>query len=152
MKIFAASLLIVLIASTITPAQCGCIPSPTRDTTRWGGNELLTYVEPKIYKSLQGIARNINGRPLSGVLVEVFDQPEWIRQELSESPVEQQRIAACITRRNGRFCFSNIPSGNYELRLSKDGAWNVTHIYIVVDTRSRESSESNIRVVMHLGF
>jgi protocatechuate 3,4-dioxygenase beta subunit len=81
-----------------------------------------------------------NGRPLEGVLVEVFDKPEgllldWRQREALKA--QQFRIAACITGPDGEFHFKNIPPGNYELRSSKPIEWNSTSIYVVVDPQNQ---------------
>jgi protocatechuate 3,4-dioxygenase beta subunit len=131
--------------------QCSCIAPAPNETTHSGGNEIVTLVERKVYKSIRGVARDVNGEPLKGVLIEIFDKPEWIVKGYSSSPSEQRRIAACKTGDDGRFCFLNIPAGEYELRESIDSAWNPSHIYIKVNPKGRRSSKKEIRLQMTVG-
>lgn len=98
------------------------------------------------------MSRDINGKPLGGVLVEVFDKPDWIRRGLPASDTEQKRVAACRTGRNGKFCFKRLPPGKYALRLGKGKAWNVMHIYVEVDPSQQRSTGEGIRAIMSFGL
>jgi hypothetical protein len=133
------------------PGTCKCIAPELGETTHRGGNELVTFRERRAFKSVRGIVRDVNGEPLAGVLVEVLDHPEWILSNDPASPVDQHRIAACKTGPDGSFCFEDIPSGRYELRASKDGEWNPSHVYIVVNRRSSGSARVGIDVRLTLG-
>jgi protocatechuate 3,4-dioxygenase beta subunit len=143
-------LFILLFLTTVWP-QCKCGLPQSGETTHYGGNELTATELRGTYTSLHGVVKQIYGQPLSGVLVEVFDHPEWIQQKLSKSEIRQRRVAVCKTRRNGKFCFDKIPSGHYELRLSKNKAWNVLHFYVVINPKSPESIKSGFEIVMSLG-
>jgi hypothetical protein len=84
-----------------------------------------------------------------GVLVEVFDHPELVREEINHlgrgEPVrarqdlEQQRIAVCVTGDNGRFDFKLRP-GTYELRFSKSGGIETTSVLIETSPRGERKS------------
>jgi hypothetical protein len=143
--------LLIFSWSVVCPAQCRQNSDPIGETTHQGGNELIVHVDPSIYKKIEGVVEDINGKPLGGVLVEIFDNPEWIRQRLIRSPVEQRRLAVAKTKRNGKFRFDNLPSGSYELRLSRSAAWNVSHIFITVNPANRDSKKMGIKVIMYLG-
>jgi protocatechuate 3,4-dioxygenase beta subunit len=91
---------------------------------------------------------DLNGEPVEGVLVEVFDHPDWIVLDYPASRVEQHRIAACKTESDGSFCFKNISSGRYELRASKDRAWNPSHVYIVVSPRRGARAGINVKLTV----
>jgi hypothetical protein len=146
-------LIMLLFCSLIgsQPNNCSCIALAPDETTHSGGNEIVTFVERKTYKSIRGVARDVNGEPLKGVLVEIFDKPEWIIKGNSSSPSEQRRIAACKTGNDGGFCFLNIPAGEYELRGSIDSAWNPSHVYIKINPKGRRSSRKEIRLQMTVG-
>jgi len=85
----------------------------------------------------------------AGVLVEVFDHPELIREEINHlgkgEPVrarqdlEQQRIAVCVTGDNGRFEFKLRP-GTYELRFSKAGGIETTSVLIEINPHGKRES------------
>lgn len=131
--------------------NCKCGPPEPGETTHYGGNETRIFRERRTYKSVRGLVRDENDKPLAGVLVEVFDHPEWILSNYPRSRVEQHRIAACKTGPDGIFCFENIGSGRYELRASKDISWNPSHVYIVVNRRSRRGTRAAIGVELKVG-
>lgn len=132
-------------------SNCKCTAPAPGETTHQGGNEIVTFRERRTYKSVHGVVRDVNDEPLADVLVEVFDHPEWIALNYPASRVEQRRVAACKTGADGSFCFENIASGRYELRASKDAAWNPSHVYIVVNPRSRKGVRAGIRVQLRVG-
>ena len=148
-------ILLTLVLSCLVGSQpqrnCSCAAPDPDETTHRGGNEIVTFVESTVYQSIHGIARDVNDEPLEGVLVEIFDRPEWILGNLTVSSSEQHRIAVCKTAADGRFCFENIPPGEYELRGSIGTAWNPSHIYIKVNPNDRRSSRAGIRLLMTVG-
>jgi protocatechuate 3,4-dioxygenase beta subunit len=150
-KLLTVALMICCLANSSFPDNCKCSAPAAGETTHQGGNEIVTFRERRAYRSVHGVVRDANGEPVEGVLVEVFDHPEWILSNYPASRVEQHRIAACKTGVDGSFCFENIPSGRYELRASKDAAWNPSHIYIVINRRSRRSTRAGINVRLTVG-
>ena len=150
-KLLTVILMICCLAKASRPDRCKCAAPAAGETTHQGGNEIVTFREQRAYRSVRGVARDANDDPLEGVLVEVFDHPEWILSNYPASRVEQHRIAVCKTGADGSFCFENIPSGKYELRASKDTAWNPSHVYIVVNRRSRRSTRASINVRLTVG-
>ena len=93
------------------------------------------------------------------VLVEVFDQPDYLICEWRDKnpnnctttpPDSQRRIAACVTGKDGAFCFSKLHAGKYELRVSKGAEWSPTHVLVTVDP-GRGTSKP-IKVHLNLGF
>lgn len=131
--------------------DCQCIAPAVGETTHQGGSEIVTLRERKAYRSIRGVVRDVNGEPVEGALVEVFDHPEWILADYPGSKVKQSRIAACKTGGDGSFCFETIPSGRYELRASKDEAWNPSHIYIIVNRRNRNRRSAGLSVTLTVG-
>lgn len=133
--------------------DCKCfLPSPGVKTS-WGQeNVIIKLDEP--FKSLHGkITVSSDGKPLAGVLVEVYDKPEglllgWKEREARKS--KQRKVAACVTGNDGEFCFDKIPAGKYELRCSKPAEWNCTSVYVVVAPHERKSLASQIIVPMQI--
>jgi protocatechuate 3,4-dioxygenase beta subunit len=151
MQLFSIALMIGCLMNSSLPGNCKCTAPEPGETTHRGGNEIVRFREKRIYKSVRGVVLDVNGEPVRGVLVEVFDNPEWPLSNHTVSRVEPRRIAACKTGDDGSFCFENIPSGRYELRASKDAAWNPSHVYIVVNRRSRRSTRAVIKVQLTVG-
>ena len=78
-----------------------------------------------------------DGTPLADALVEVFTDPK---------KSEGQRVAACRTGPDGKFCFSGLASGKYELRCSVNTGWNVTHVYLSVNHIIGKNKELQVRM------
>lgn len=43
-----------------------------------------------------------------------------------------RRLGVGLTAAHGKFGFRGLPSGRYQLRSSRDGGWNITHMHVVV--------------------
>lgn len=145
-------LMLVSFSRVQSVKECKCIAPEPGITTRAGANEEIVQVEKKAYKTLRGVVKDANGEPLSDVLVEVLDNPEHLLFSYAENQRQrktQARIAACLTAADGRFCFSNLPPGKYELLVSKEPGWAHTHVYIVV--APRRSTRAEIKVRMEVG-
>lgn len=97
---------------------------------------------------------------MDDALVEIFDKPDYLLCEwrpgnpnrcTADAPAGQRRVAACKTGKDGRFCFSDIPAGSYEVRVSKGSGWNVAKVYVVVEPKGRGSKSGGIVVEMEVG-
>jgi hypothetical protein len=73
---------------------------------------------------------------------EVFDHPEGLQEPWKKNP-QQKRIAACVTGADGKFCFRRLPSGTYELRISKGAGIDVTSVQVTVDARKGKDKPVN---------
>ena len=156
MKLTIVILLLAVLVFSVEGAQkCGCVRARDDDTTRYSGNLESIYRETKPLKLLRGVAYDPLGEVMPDALVEVFDSPEYLLYDYPEREAKrkpQRRLAACLTDKNGMFCLSNIPSGKYELRVSKGSGWNVTQVYVVVKKRGRSASNRGLKVEMSLGI
>ena len=139
-------------------AKCKC--QSTNESTRDGANEWVVYQEPVIHKRVEGVVVEPAGVPQQDALVEIFDQPDYLMCEWRANnpngcspnpPANQRRLGVCKTAKDGKFCFDNIPTGKYELRISKDRSWTITHVYLVIDPNDSNSSKSRINVSMRPG-
>src|SRR5579864_490497 len=139
---------ILILAVMAVPANCQC--RPTSAPTRWGGNERVTMAEPKPVKSIHGVTLGFgDGKPLSGVLVEIYDHPEILTRTFTPDPGAKKRIAACITDETGVFAL-NVPPGHYELRLSKSFEWDVLSMPVRVE-KSAPYSKKGFELSLKLG-
>jgi len=129
--------------------DCKCHRPEKGDTTRPGGNMFIVQQEEKPYRKLEGRVELYENTPLEEVLVEVFDQPEYLLKNGGVAPNNQKRLAACVTSDDGKFCFRHLPPGKYELRASSKAGVNVTHVYVIVDKRAGQTKE--LVVGMSLG-
>jgi uncharacterized surface anchored protein len=120
--------------------DCSCKPPKDGETTHWVGNQTHVSTEKHSYRTLQGTVTLLDERPFGDALVEVFTNPK---------KSEGQRVAACRTGPDGKFCFVGLASGKYELRASSEdthAGWDVTKVYVVVN-RATENKKG-LRVVM----
>ncbi len=140
-----------LLAAPAVLGDCKCQTPEQTDTTRWGGNEMIVMVDEKSHRELHGKVVAPDDKPLENALVEIFDKPEYLSApgDNSHGNPEQKRLAVCLTGRDGKFCFRNIPSGSYELRSSIDRGWNVTRVRVSVDRHA--VSNKPILVIMRVG-
>jgi hypothetical protein len=127
-KKFAPMILVCYLSwAAYAQSVCQCISAGISETTRPGANELITIIESKLRKSIFGIANDVNGQSLKGVLVEVF-----AISTKNADDAQKKRILACTTDGGGRFCFKNVPSGKYEVLYSLEGGWKQTSLSVVV--------------------
>jgi hypothetical protein len=131
---------VLLVVPNMTAfADCRCAPINNGEVTHWTGNrtELFISIEKVTYRQLKGkVLTSTNGAPFSGVLVEVFNNPDYLLPNHSFRREKQIRVAACRAGNNGNFCFADLSSGEYELRVSSDQRtveWNTSQVYVVVD-------------------
>ena len=130
MKLTAALVLLFSLTLFVHDSRCRCVASD--EPTRAGANERIVIRMPGKYRQLAGVVEDANLQVVSDVLVEVFDKPEYLLLEYPESEQKQKgqrRIAGCVVGADGKFRFRGLRPGKYELRFSKAGGWNHTHVY-----------------------
>ena len=149
-------LLAFALASTLVApsalGDCTCHRPEKGEKTRRGANLVIIETEEGARRRLEGTVFGIDDHPFENVLVEIFNHPEHV-SENAGSMVErhkQKRLAVCRTAADGKFCFRGLPSGKYELRASLNDGWNITHLYVTVDTEYGKSEP--IRVRMYIGI
>lgn len=143
MKLIGAILLLCSLSYPFASQQCKCGAPEPGATTRKGYFEEIR-LEPKThYRKLAGVV-SLSDRPVDNVLVELFPYAK-------ESSIKRARLAACITGSDGRYCFSRVSKGNYELRASKDGGFEITHVYIVVEPGNRRASNTDLGISIEVG-
>jgi hypothetical protein len=151
-----ALLIAIIISSIALPlpnvSQCGCRVSD--ESTRAGANENIVIAPSAKYHRLEGVVQDVNGQVLSDVLVEVLDNPDYLLlkyPESEEKKKEQRRLAGCVVGPDGKFCFTGLPPGKYELRFSKDGGWKRTQMLVVVAPANRSASKRRLEIAMQVG-
>jgi len=90
-------------------ARCLCAASD--ESTRAGANEMIVVTAPGKYRQLAGVVKDLNGEIVSDVLVEVYDQPEYLLLKYPESEEKkkaQRRVQGCIVGADGKFCFRGL--------------------------------------------
>ena len=136
------SILLVLtcIMSSSKGTECQCEKALESETTHWGWKQLILRHEA-VTKRIEGKVLDSLSKPMSGVLVEVFNDPDVLFMQPTPSVEErrrkQQRVAACKVGHDGRFCFAGLRAGRYELRCSK-AAYDAPQMIVVVDPKRPE--------------
>jgi hypothetical protein len=137
------SILLMLFGCIGQSDDCKCQKASDEVTTHWGQDSIIVDGE-QTTRVLQGRILHASGAPLPEALVEVFEAPEGGlmagRSDSSEQE-KQRRIAACLTGEDGEVCFSELPSGKYELRCSKSG-FNTYRALVDVNPKNAPDSFS----------
>ncbi|HEX8456456.1 MAG TPA: carboxypeptidase-like regulatory domain-containing protein [Pyrinomonadaceae bacterium] len=145
MRIIAIALFLSLFARPLYAQECKCRAPERAAVTRAGYFEELVFEDETLYKSLRGVVHLPNDdRPMNDVLVELFTRP-------AGKSKKQHRIKACLTGEDGRFCFRGVSKGKCELRVSKNGGFEITHVYVVVDPKNRKSTDQEMNVILDVG-
>jgi hypothetical protein len=143
-----ATLVLLLLFDSITSQSMKtsyCLSAEDRQCTAWGHTDVVLDFRPKPVQSINGKVLDAIGKPISGVLVEIYEfvwtgpPPFW-----HSSLKCHERLAACITDETGRFSFK-LPSGCYELRASKH-AFNATSILTTIDVKKGKKKNTNISI------
>ncbi|MEO8648084.1 MAG: carboxypeptidase-like regulatory domain-containing protein [Acidobacteriota bacterium] len=125
-------ILILLAGCDLSRAQSyDCTPLASDDSAQSGANEEVDIIKQRSALGVRGVVSDVNGLPIEGSYVEIFPSTKahWLGKEMSRSE-PSKRAAGCVTATGGRFYFPVLDRGYYEIRISKKGGWNHTHIYI----------------------
>lgn len=153
-----ALLPVIFFSISVTSAILGqgnCTRPQKGETTHWEGNQHPIAFEEKPYRKLFGVVEFPGGGPIKGVLVEVFthpeDTPQWM-SDVTEGKSKQRKVAACRTGTDGKFWFSNLAPGRYEVRLSY-GSYDPTTVFdvmsVIVEIDPKKGQPKGISVWMH---
>ena len=115
-KTFATVLLLALLGGLPQHTKCLC-GKVSDDEVAHGANEVVEYKERAV-RQIKGMVRYAyNETPVEDVVVEVFDITDDVKDhDAYQIASLKKRRAACLTGKDGRFCFDNLPSGRYVLR------------------------------------
>lgn len=141
-----------LLSQGTRTSPCACKASD--ESTRAGANEDVVLAERQKRHFLEGVITAPNGDILPDVLVEVFTEPDYLLLPYPESQQKkkaQKRVAGCVVGPDGKFCFRGLAPGKYELRLSKDGGWQKTHVYVIVAPLKQKAVKGDLGISMQLG-
>ncbi len=131
-------LTLLLVSSYPTRMDCPCRPA-TNEEIPHGANEQVVYSLGTVRRIHGRVTYAADGEPVIGAVVEVYRYSDSDR-ELSPYSVAGvgTRDVACVTGSDGRFCFTNLQSGTYAMRIgtsSSAAGMNDAHIRITLDRR-----------------
>ena len=129
---------------------CKCMPAKADEVPR-GANMVIEIHLGKV-KKLKGRVMLQDDTPAEEAIVEVFDYKKSDKGDLYNIPQLRERQTACKVSKDGRFCFSNLPSGTYLLRVgtTHDG-FDYTLIKVTLAPRDKKSSNKEIEIPLQLG-
>lgn len=124
MKWLLLFILSISIPGSSDKKSCSCKKAENWEKTHWGAITALSSNKAEgTFKWLQGEVNYPLGEPVEDALVEVYDNPDALFEvgaDIKALEKKQTRGAACKTGQDGGFCLGDIPSGKYELRISKE--------------------------------
>lgn len=150
-RLLSCSLALTLCAAIAPTVQgdCKCHKPERGEKTRQDANMPVTMKLEGQFRELKGLVQIDAERPMEDVLVEIFDKPDYLLggNPFADHP-NQKRLKACVTSADGKFCLRGLSSGKYEIRVSKDGGWNITYAYVELDQKhgTKEPIEINMSI------
>jgi protocatechuate 3,4-dioxygenase beta subunit len=135
----AFSFVLLLLVFGGVPSQkdkCQC-QSALEDDYPHGANEEIE-IKGGTVKSIHGKVSYPTGDPVAEGVVEVYNYENADRNlppyELARA---KERLAACLTDKDGRYCFAGLPSGKYVLRAGTRISEGMQEIYVTVNLDRR---------------
>ena len=145
MKLIAVILLLVSSANSLNSQECKCRSPEAGTRTHTGYGETVLVKTKGAYKKLAGVVSlDPSDAPVEGVLVELF-------RESKQTSSDRTSLSACVTGPDGGYCFANVSKGRYELRVSKDGGFKITHVEVLVDPSDHRASDAELGIPFYLG-
>ena len=150
-KLLLAAIAVALLVGSSPARRCACQKAGEHDVPH-GANETIEYEETTV-KSIKGrVVYSHDKSPADDAVVEVYDITPSNKLKTHEIVQQHYRRAACLTSKDGGFCFDDLPPGNYLVRAGTRSAyagWNEVYIRVKLDLRSR--SAGNITLGLQLG-
>jgi hypothetical protein len=121
-KLFLSSILLTLIMGSWPAQRCGCQKAREHDLPH-GANESVEYLA-KTVKSIKGrVVYSHDSSLADDVVVEVYEiMPEDKKLQTHEIVLRRECRAACVTAKDGSFCFVDLPSVHYVVRAGTRSA------------------------------
>lgn len=142
MKFACGCALLALLSFSATAQRC-VVGKRSNEGTYQCCNVLEKFIEPVHLAMVRGTVETV-----PRVLVEIFSNPAWIKNDSWMPTSKQRRIIGCVTNSNGYFKIGGLKKGNYELRVSAPKPWtlNVSHWYITIDPRNGRNKKLAIEL------
>jgi protocatechuate 3,4-dioxygenase beta subunit len=133
-KVLLTTLILGLFAALSLNPDCHCLPASDADKPH-GANMLIEHTGVTVTK-IKGRVIYPDGEPVNDAVVELFDYEDRDARPYQITQFQKRR-AACLTGKDGRFCFTNLSSGLYALRIGTrtPAGMNEAHVKVNLDRR-----------------
>ena len=153
MNLFLTVSFLLILSTFSSSSNCSCIKTVS-ETPKLG--TVFSMMNGKRVKELRGVVLYPNGEVMSDAVVEVYEN----RLPVSDGNLSYEDVkritsvatkAACITAKDGRFCFKYFRPGRYLLRIGHryDSQFSAMH---VINPSGRPSSKSELRVELQISI
>lgn len=135
-KLLTSILLLALLGNPTGRPSCQCQPA-TEGEVPHGANENLQFASQTV-REIHGMVSSPAGQPSSEIIVEVFDIKDGDSNlDLSQIAEQRKRRRACRVGEDGKFCFTELPSGKYLIRTGvlAPGQFNMAYMEVRLDRR-----------------
>ena len=131
-------ILLLLAIATFSEGRCSCQKALEHDVA-YGANETIEYSERTVKRIGGHVVYGSDGDPAEDVVVEIYEVTQ-ADKKLSPHEIVQrsQRKTACVTPKDGSFCFTDLPPGWYLVRAgtrSATAGMNEVFMKVKVDRR-----------------
>lgn len=121
-KLLLTSILLLLAAGSLSERRCPCEKALERDLPH-GANETIEYTGKTVKKITGRVTFWHDGEPAEDVVVEIYEIAQTDKKLTSHEIISRRRRrAACVTLKDGSFCFPDLPSGRYLIRAGARSA------------------------------
>ena len=137
-KLLLFGIMFLVVAPSPFDRRCSCQEALEHDLPH-GANELIEYSE-KTVKSVSGrVAYFHDDSAAEDVVVEIYEiTPADAKLNTLQLVQQRTRKFACITSKDGSFCFPHLPAGRYLVRAgtrSRHAGMNEVYMRVKVDRR-----------------
>ena len=132
------AVIIVAISANSSSRPCSC-QKALEDDLPHGANEVIEHSE-KTVKKIKGRVVYFNDEePADDIVVEIYDVIDEDKKLTSRDiAIRRERRAACVTAKDGSFCFPDLPSGRYVLRAgARSSSAGMNEVYMKVKVARR---------------
>ena len=135
-RLLLSTIVFALILGSLPARNCTCTEAREHEVPH-GANEFIELAGGTV-KSIKGrVIYAHDDSPVDEVVVEAYQiTPDDKKLTLYDLVRQRNRRVACVTTKDGSFCFDNLPSGKYLLRagtLSGNAGMNEMYMKVNLD-------------------
>ncbi|MEW6733280.1 MAG: carboxypeptidase-like regulatory domain-containing protein [Acidobacteriota bacterium] len=136
------SIVIILIVQLGSNIEVGLFNSYEMEVIEIDEKELLT--------GICGYVTEVSKEPISEVEIRVYKASKYSGLiSGSDYQREKRRVRTYLTTKDGRFCFTDLPKGKYQVEFLRSG-FDITLLRVSIDPKSKKSIDKQITIVMDI--